>query len=48
MLAALRVLAPPVRRVEELGGSVAASHYREGNPEKEVIRSARSQTLARS
>ncbi len=37
-LAALRVLDLRVRRVEELGGSVAASHYREGNPEKEVIR----------
>ena len=37
-LAALRVLDARVRRVEELGGSVAASHYREGNPEKEVIR----------
>jgi nucleotide-binding universal stress UspA family protein len=37
-LAALRVLDVRVRRVEELGGSVAASHYREGNPEKEVIR----------
>lgn len=25
-----------VRRVEELGGSVAASYYREGTPEKEI------------
>ena len=25
-----------VRRIEELGGSVAASYYREGTPEKEV------------
>ena len=37
-LAALKVLDLRVRRVEELGGSVAASHYREGNPEKEAIR----------
>jgi nucleotide-binding universal stress UspA family protein len=37
-LTALRLLDLRVRRVEELGGSVAASHYREGNPEKEVIR----------
>ena len=37
-LAALTVLDVRVRRVEGLGGSVAASHYREGNPEKAVIR----------
>ncbi len=27
-----------MRRIEDLGGSVAASHYREGEPHKEVIR----------
>jgi len=28
-----------VRQIgEELGGSVAASHYREGKPEKEIVR----------
>lgn len=37
-LGGLRVLDFRVGRIEELGGSVAASHYREGNPEKEVIR----------
>src|SRR3712207_9441501 len=40
-LVGLRLLEHQVRRVEELGGSVAASHYREGNPEKEVIKLGR-------
>jgi nucleotide-binding universal stress UspA family protein len=40
-LIGLRLLEQQVRRVEELGGSVAASHYREGNPEKEVIKLGR-------
>src|SRR5918998_3697893 len=40
-LVGLRLLEQQVRRVEELGGSVAASHYREGNPEKEVIKLGR-------
>jgi nucleotide-binding universal stress UspA family protein len=33
----LRLLEVQARRIEEFGGSVAASHYREGKPEKEVI-----------
>ena len=37
-LGGLRLLENQVRRVEDLGGSVAASHYREGSPEKEVLR----------
>lgn len=37
-LAGLRLLEDQARRVEELGGSVAASHYREGSPEKEVLK----------
>jgi nucleotide-binding universal stress UspA family protein len=37
-LGGFRLLEHQVRRVEELGGSVAASHYREGNPEKEVVK----------
>jgi nucleotide-binding universal stress UspA family protein len=36
-LHALRLLEDQVRRIEELGGRVAASHYREGRPEKQVI-----------
>jgi len=40
-LGGLRLLEHQVRRVEELGGSVAASHYREGNAEKEVVRLGR-------
>lgn len=40
-LLGLRLLEDQTRRVEELGGSVAASHYREGKPEKEVIELAR-------
>lgn len=37
-LGALRLLEDLVARVEDLGGRVAASHYREGKPEREVIR----------
>jgi nucleotide-binding universal stress UspA family protein len=37
----LRLLQERVRRIEDLGGGVAASHYREGNPEKEVLKLAR-------
>ena len=40
-LGGLRLLERQVRRVEELGGSVAVSHYREGNPEREVIKLGR-------
>ncbi len=40
-LGGLRLLEHQVRRVEELGGSVAVSHYREGNPEREVIKLGR-------
>ena len=36
----LRLLQERVRRIEDLGGVVAASHYREGNPEKEVLKLA--------
>ena len=37
-LGGLKLLEDRVRRIEDLGGSVAASHYKEGDPEKEVIR----------
>jgi nucleotide-binding universal stress UspA family protein len=37
-LGGLKILDDRVRRIENLGGSVAASHYREGNPEKEIMR----------
>src|SRR3712207_92582 len=37
-LAGLKLLDDRVRRIEDLGGSVAASHYKEGDPEREVIR----------
>jgi nucleotide-binding universal stress UspA family protein len=38
-LRALELLDGQARRVEEeLGGSVTATHYREGRPEKEVVR----------
>ena len=40
-LGGLRLLGHQVRRVEELGGRVTASHYREGKPEREVVRLAR-------
>lgn len=40
-LGGLRLLEHQVRRVEELGGSVAASHYREGNPGREVVKLGR-------
>lgn len=39
-LRGLRLLDDRVRRIEDLGIAVAASHYREGNPEKEVRRLA--------
>ena len=34
----LELLDDRVRRIEDLGGIVAASHYREGDPERELIR----------
>lgn len=37
-LGGLKLLDDRVRRIEDLGGRVAASHYKEGDPEKEVIR----------
>jgi nucleotide-binding universal stress UspA family protein len=37
-LAGLKLLDDRVRRIEDLGGSVAGSHYKEGDPEREVIR----------
>jgi nucleotide-binding universal stress UspA family protein len=37
-LAGLKLLDDRVRRIDDLGGSVAASHYKEGDPEREVIR----------
>ena len=40
-LVGLRLLEDQARRIEDLGGSVAASHYREGKPEKEVVGLAR-------
>ena len=40
-LGGLRLLEHQVRRVEELGGSVAASHYREGSAKREVIKLGR-------
>ena len=40
-LGGLRLLGHQVRRVEELGGKVTASHYREGKPEREVVRLGR-------
>ena len=40
-LGGLRLLAHQVRRVEELGGRVTASHYREGTPETEVVKLGR-------
>lgn len=40
-LLGFRLLEDQTRRVEDLGGSVAASHYREGKPEKEVVELAR-------
>lgn len=39
-LYALRLLEDQARKIEELGGRVAATHYREGKPEKQVIRLA--------
>ena len=40
-LLGLRLLEDQTRRVEDLGGNVVASHYREGKPEKEVVEIAR-------
>ena len=37
-LGGLKLLDDRVRRIEDLGGSVAASHYKEGDPQREVIR----------
>jgi nucleotide-binding universal stress UspA family protein len=37
-LAALALLDEKVRQVEEMGGTVAGSHYREGQPVEEVLR----------
>jgi nucleotide-binding universal stress UspA family protein len=34
----LKLLDDRVKRIEDLGGSVAASHYKEGDPQREVIR----------
>lgn len=39
-LAALRLLDDKVKEVEEMGGTVVASYYREGNPVEEVLRLA--------
>lgn len=36
-LGGLRLLENQAKRVEELGGSVAVSHYREGHPDREVV-----------
>ena len=36
-LYALRLLEDQIWKIEELGGRVSGSHYREGKPEKEVI-----------
>ena len=40
-LGELRLLQHQARRVEEMGGRVAVSHYREGNPEREVVKLGR-------
>ena len=40
-LLGFRLLEDQTRRVEDLGGNVAASHYREGKPEKEIVELAR-------
>ena len=37
-LGGLRLLEYQTKRVEDLGGSVAAAHYREGTPEKEILK----------
>lgn len=37
-IGALRLLDDVVGRIEDLGGRVAASHYREGKPEKQIVR----------
>ena len=40
-LRGLRVLEEQKRVIEELGGTVGAAHYREGKPEKEVVKLGR-------
>ena len=40
-LGGLRLLEHQARRVEELGGRVTVSHYREGKPAREVVRLGR-------
>lgn len=40
-LGGLRLLEHQVGRVEDLGGSVEATHYREGSPEEEVVKLGR-------
>ena len=40
-LGELGLLQHQARRVEEMGGRVAVSHYREGNPEREVVKLGR-------
>lgn len=39
-LAALTLLDEKVRQIEELGGTVAGSYYREGNPTEEILQLA--------
>ena len=39
-VAALELLEKKIRQIEELGGVVSGSHYREGKPEEEVVRLA--------
>ena len=36
-MGSLKVLDARVNRLEDLGGDVAASHYREGDPEREIL-----------
>jgi nucleotide-binding universal stress UspA family protein len=40
-LVGFRLLEQQVNRVEDLGGSVAVSHYREGRPDREVVKLGR-------
>ena len=37
-LGGFRLLEYQAKRAEDLGGSVAATHYREGSPEKEILK----------
>ena len=39
-VAALALLERELSRIEELGGKVAGSHYKEGKPEEEIVRLA--------